>query len=117
MSQPTDLPAFSRDDLLALVGELQRQIAVLTADNEALRAELDRLTRGGKRQAAVLQGHPAASAEAARPEAWIRPLPVSGSPAAGSHHGAAGGCYRHACSLPCLWWPADRGAGRCCISH
>ena len=52
MSQPTDLPALSREDLLALVAELQRQIAELTANNDALRAELDQLTRGGKRQAA-----------------------------------------------------------------
>jgi transposase len=52
MSEPTDLPALSREDLLALVGELQRQIAALTANNEALRAELDQLTRSGKRQAA-----------------------------------------------------------------
>jgi transposase len=52
MSQPTDLPALSREDLLALVAELQRQIAELTANNDALRAELDELTRGGKRQAA-----------------------------------------------------------------
>jgi transposase len=35
----------SREDLLALVVELQRPIA-------ALRAEIDQLTRGGKRQAA-----------------------------------------------------------------
>jgi len=52
MSQPTDLPTFSREDLLALVAELQRQIAEVTANNDAWRAELDQLTRGGKRQAA-----------------------------------------------------------------
>jgi transposase len=42
----------SREDLLVLVAELQRQIAALTATNEALRAEIDQLKRGGKRQAA-----------------------------------------------------------------
>ena len=42
----------SREDLLAVVAELQRQIAALTATNEALRAEIDQLKRGGKRQAA-----------------------------------------------------------------
>jgi len=41
----------SREDLLALVVELQRQIAGLTANNQALRAELDQLTRSGTRQA------------------------------------------------------------------
>jgi transposase len=42
----------SREDLLALVAALQRQLATLTATNEALRAEIDQLKRGGKRQAA-----------------------------------------------------------------
>jgi hypothetical protein len=52
MIEPEHLPLLSREDLLALVAELQRQIAALTATNEALRAEIDQLTRGGKRQAA-----------------------------------------------------------------
>jgi transposase len=52
MSEPPDLPALSREDLLALVVALQRQVAELTAHNDALRAELDQLTRSGKRQAA-----------------------------------------------------------------
>jgi transposase len=52
MSEPTDLPALSREDLLALVAERPRQSAELTANNEVLRAELDQLTRSGKRQAA-----------------------------------------------------------------
>jgi transposase len=45
MSEPKDLPALSREELLALVVELQRQIT-------ELRAEIDQLKRGGKRQAA-----------------------------------------------------------------
>jgi transposase len=45
MLKPEHLPTLSREELLALVAELQRQIA-------ALRAELDELKRGGKRQAA-----------------------------------------------------------------
>jgi transposase len=45
MLKPEHLPTLSREELLALVAELQRQIA-------ALRAEIDKLTRGGKRQAA-----------------------------------------------------------------
>ena len=45
MIEPKDLPALSREELLALVVELQRQIA-------ELRAEIDQLKRGGKRQAA-----------------------------------------------------------------
>ena len=52
MSTPKDLPAWSREDLLALVAELQRQIAELTANNDTLRAELEQLTRSRKRQAA-----------------------------------------------------------------
>ena len=45
MLKPKPLPTLSREELLALVAELQRQIA-------ALRAEIDALKRGGKRQAA-----------------------------------------------------------------
>ena len=45
MIEPKDLPTLSREELLALVVELQRQIA-------ELRTEIDQLTRGGKRQAA-----------------------------------------------------------------
>lgn len=41
---PQDLASLSREDLLALVAELQRQIAELYA-------EIEQLTRGGKRQA------------------------------------------------------------------
>jgi Transposase IS66 family len=50
--EPEHLPTLSREDLLALVAELQRQLAALTATHEALRAEIAQLTRGGKRQAA-----------------------------------------------------------------
>ena len=52
MIEPEPLPALSREELLALVVELQRQIAELRASHEALRAEIDQLKRGGKRQAA-----------------------------------------------------------------
>jgi transposase len=45
MTFPKDLASLSREDLLALVAELQRQIA-------ELRAEIEQLKRGGKRQAA-----------------------------------------------------------------
>jgi transposase len=45
MTFPKDLASLSREDLLALVAELQRQIAELCA-------EIERLKRGGKRQAA-----------------------------------------------------------------
>lgn len=41
----------SREELLALIDALQRQVAELTAANETLRAQLDRLTRAGKSQA------------------------------------------------------------------
>ncbi len=45
MVTPEHVPTLSREELLALVAELQRQIG-------ALRAEIDELKRGGKRQAA-----------------------------------------------------------------
>jgi transposase len=45
MLTPEHLPTLSREELLTLVAELQRQIA-------ALRTEIDELKRGGKRQAA-----------------------------------------------------------------
>ena len=54
MIEPEHLSTLSREDLLALVAELQRQIAELTASNEALRAEIDQFKRGGKRQVAPL---------------------------------------------------------------
>jgi transposase len=52
MNAPTNLPTLSREELLAVVVELQRQIAEWRASHEALRAEIDELKRGGKRQAA-----------------------------------------------------------------
>jgi transposase len=42
----------SREELLALIDALQRQVAQLSAANETLRAQLDRLSRQGKSQAA-----------------------------------------------------------------
>jgi transposase len=52
MIEPEYLPTLSREDLLALVAALQRQLAKLTASNEALRSEVEQLKRSGKRQAA-----------------------------------------------------------------
>src|SRR6266511_5014487 len=46
MTAPQDLASLSREDLLALVAEPQRQIAELCA-------EIEQLKRGGKRQAAL----------------------------------------------------------------
>jgi transposase len=46
--EPTSL---SREELLALVTALQRQGAELITSHEALRAEIEQLKRGGKRQA------------------------------------------------------------------
>jgi transposase len=51
MPSPQDLASLSRDDLVVLVVELQRQIA-------ELHAEIDQLTRGGKRQAAPFSRGP-----------------------------------------------------------
>ena len=52
MSEPKDLLALSREELLALVVELQRQLAEVRARSENLRAEIEQLKQGGKRQAA-----------------------------------------------------------------
>jgi hypothetical protein len=58
MNSPEDVKWLSREDLLVLIAELQRQVmalqeqvAQLAADNQELRAEVDRLTRQSKRQA------------------------------------------------------------------
>ena len=50
-TSPEHLTSLSREDLLTLVAKLQRQVAELTAANEALRAEIARFTREAKRQA------------------------------------------------------------------
>jgi hypothetical protein len=59
MSSLEDIPSLSREELLALVAELQRQVTLLqqqvadlTDSNQELRGEVDRLTRQSKRQAA-----------------------------------------------------------------
>ena len=59
MSSPEDIAPLNREELLALVAELQRQVTVLqqqvaqlTASNQELSAEVDQLTRQSKRQAA-----------------------------------------------------------------
>jgi hypothetical protein len=58
MNSPEDVKSLSREELLVLVAELQRQVmalreqvAQLAADNQELRGEVDRLTRQSKRQA------------------------------------------------------------------
>lgn len=52
MSSPKDITSLSREELLVLVAQLQRQVAELTATIEVLRAENMALKRGAKRQAA-----------------------------------------------------------------
>jgi transposase len=52
MSSSENPDLLSREDLLALVAELQRQVAELTAAVQELRAENAQLQRGAKRQAA-----------------------------------------------------------------
>jgi transposase len=51
MAIPREPTSLSREELLALVTALQRQVAALITSNEALRAEMEQLKRGGKRQA------------------------------------------------------------------
>ncbi|MFQ5859509.1 MAG: IS66 family transposase [Anaerolineae bacterium] len=52
MTSPKDVRELSRDDLLALVVDLQRRLAEATATIEELRREIADLKRTGKRQAA-----------------------------------------------------------------
>jgi transposase len=52
MQMPEDITSLSREELLALVTELQRQLAEATATIERLRAEMAELKRSSKRQAA-----------------------------------------------------------------
>jgi transposase len=58
MTPPENPTSLSREELLALLAALQRQIADLTARNEALQVELERLRRGAKRQAAPFSKGP-----------------------------------------------------------
>ena len=58
MTSPEDMASLSREELLALVGQLQHQVRALQAqvaqlatDNQELRVEVERLTRQSKRQA------------------------------------------------------------------
>ena len=52
MTLPENLTSLSRDPLVSLVVEQQHQITELTALIAALHAEIERLTRDAKRQAA-----------------------------------------------------------------
>jgi transposase len=52
LASAQNLAVLSREDLLVLVAELQRQSAEVRASHEALRAEIAQRKRGGKRQAA-----------------------------------------------------------------
>jgi len=52
MKSPEETASLSREDLVGLVAHQQRQIGQLTATIEELRAEIARLQRGAKRQAA-----------------------------------------------------------------
>jgi transposase len=51
MSPPEGIESLSREELLALVLQLQRKLTELEASVQDLRAEVDRLTRENKRQA------------------------------------------------------------------
>ena len=52
MVVPEDISSLSRENLLTVVAELQRQLAEARATIEALRAEIAQLKRSTKRQAA-----------------------------------------------------------------
>src|ERR671919_1228329 len=52
MSPPEGIESLSREELLALVLQLQRQLTELEASVQGLRAEVDRLNRKNKGQAA-----------------------------------------------------------------
>jgi transposase len=74
MREPKDLPALRREDLLALVVALPRQIT-------ELRAEIDQLTRGGKRQAAPFaQGSRVATPKPPGRQPGSGPFPYRAAP-------------------------------------
>ncbi len=52
MSSLEDMESLNREELLALLAELQRQVAELTTSNASLRSEIAELQRSTKRQAA-----------------------------------------------------------------
>jgi transposase len=52
MSSPEDMASLSREELLALVVQLQRKVEELEASVQGLQTEVERLTREKKRQAA-----------------------------------------------------------------
>src|ERR671918_364590 len=52
MTTPEDIASLSREELLDLVAQLQRQLNELQARNQQLRSEVERLSREKKRQAA-----------------------------------------------------------------
>lgn len=65
MSSPEDIASLSREDLVALVAELQRQVMMLqeqvvelAARNEALTTENAQLKRNVQSGHPLLQGHP-----------------------------------------------------------
>jgi hypothetical protein len=100
MSSPEDTASLSREDLLVLVTELQRQVLALqeqvaqfAADNLELRAEVDRLTRQSKRQATPLfQGDSLQPAQTPRPHAWRGYLLFPpGAPPRGDHRASRRG--------------------------
>ena len=49
MMAPEPLPTLSREELLAWVAALQRQITELCASHEAFRTEIDQFTRASTR--------------------------------------------------------------------
>jgi hypothetical protein len=52
MKSPKDIPSLSREELLVLVAQLERQVAELSAALEVLQAENAQLQRSNKRQPA-----------------------------------------------------------------
>jgi transposase len=58
MKLPRDITPLSREELLVLVGQLERQVAQLSASLEGLQAENAQLQGSNKRQAAPFsKGH------------------------------------------------------------
>lgn len=73
MREPIDFPALSREDLLAWVAELQRQIAKLTANKKVLCAELEPRRRSRKRSGRKPGSGPFRYRESPPPEAITGP--------------------------------------------
>ena len=76
MSEPKDLPALSREELLALVVELQSQIAEVRASDEALRGRSTSSHVVGSDRPPRFPGARGDRSQASGTQAWLWHVPL-----------------------------------------